>query len=269
MIETAANIGSLLLLGFLLGMRHATDADHLVAIATIVSRQRTMRGSMQIGAAWGIGHTITVMAVGAAIILFGIVIPPRFGLSMEFAVGLMLILLGVLTLTGIGRSASASEAEHAHDHLHSHGDYVHRHPHGHGPDQHGHAADKTPLALLDRSWLAGLPPYLWLRPFAVGLVHGLAGSATIALLVLTIIHDPISAMAYLLLFGIGTIGGMMLITLMLTAPFVLTSVNLPRFNWQLAVASGLISFAFGLFLVYDTGFSDGGLFADNPSWQPH
>jgi hypothetical protein len=226
MTDTAANFFALLLLGFFLGMRHATDADHIVAIATIVSRQRTMHGSMQIGAAWGVGHTITVMAVGGAIVLFGVVIPPWLGLSMELAVGLMLVLLGVRTLTGMGRG-------------------------------------------VDRSWLGGLPLYQWLRPFAVGLVHGLAGSAAIALLVLTIIHDPILAVAYLLLFGIGTIGGMMLITLLLTAPFVFTSVNLPRFNWQLAIASGLISFAFGLFLVYDIGFADGGLFTDNPNWQPH
>jgi high-affinity nickel-transport protein len=98
-------------------------------------------------------------------------------------------------------------------------------------------------------------------------VHDLAGSAAIALLVLTIIRDPILAAAYLLLFGIGTIGGIMLLTLLLTASFVFTSV--PRFNWQLAVASGLISFAFGLFLVSDIGFADGGLFTDNPNAQPH
>jgi hypothetical protein len=267
MTDTAANFFALLLLGFFLGMRHATDADHIVAIATIVSRQRTMRGSMQIGAAWGVGHTITVIAVGGAIVLFGVVIPPWLGLSMELAVGLMLVLLGVLTLTGMG--GGAGRAAQPHDHVHSHGDYVHRHPHGHGPDDHGHAGDRTPLALLDRSWLGGLPLYQWLRPFAVGLVHGLAGSAAIALLVLTLIRDPILAVAYLLLFGIGTIGGMMLITLLLTAPFVFTSVNLLRFNWPLAVASGLISFAFGLLLVYDIGFADGGLFTDNPNWQPH
>ena len=97
-------------------------------------------------------------------------------------------------------------------------------------------------------------------------MHDLAGSAAIALVVLTIMRDPILAAAYLLLFGIGTIGGMMLITLLLTAPFVFTSVNLPRFNRQLAVASGLISFVFGLFLIYDIGFADGGLFTDNPKW---
>src|SRR6516162_2733344 len=92
------SIVSFLFLGFFLGMRHATDADHVVAIATIVSRERSVAGSALIGAAWGVGHTITVMGVGAAIILFGAVIPPRLGLSMEFAVGIMLILLGILTL---------------------------------------------------------------------------------------------------------------------------------------------------------------------------
>jgi hypothetical protein len=268
MTEGAMNFVSLLLLGLFLGIRHATDADHIVAVTTIVSRQRTMRGSMLIGAAWGVGHSLTVMAVGGAIILFGVVIPPWLGLSMEFAVGLMLVLLGVLTLTGLGRGFAAPRPGQPHDHLHAHGDYIHRHPHGHSPETHGHGDDHTPLALLDRSRLGGLPPYQWLRPFAVGLVHGLAGSASIALLVVTIIHDPLVAMAYLFLFGIGTIAGMMLITLLLGAPFTFTSANLPRFNWQLGVASGLISFAFGLFLVYDIGFADGGLFTDHPSWQP-
>jgi high-affinity nickel-transport protein len=96
--------------GFFLGVRHATDADHIVAIATIVSRQRTMHGSMQIGAAWGVGHTITVMTVGSAIVLFGVVIPPWLGLSMELAVGLMLVLLGVLTLTGMSRGVGGGRA---------------------------------------------------------------------------------------------------------------------------------------------------------------
>jgi hypothetical protein len=87
----AVNVVSFLFLGFFLGMRHATDADHVVAIATIVSRQRSVAGSALIGAAWGVGHTVTVMAVGSAIIVFGVVIPPRLGMSMEFAVGIMLV----------------------------------------------------------------------------------------------------------------------------------------------------------------------------------
>src|SRR5262245_49288401 len=221
MTATALNVVSFLLLGFFLGMRHATDADHVVAIATIVSRERSVAGSALIGAAWGVGHTITVVAVGAAIIVFGVVIPPRLGLSMEFAVGIMLIVLGVLTLTGIRRVAHVDVHGHAldlHDHLHAHGDYVHRHPHGHRPGAHGHTEEHTPLARLDRSWLGRIAFYEWLRPFAVGLVHGLAGSAAVALMVLSVIREQIAALGYLLLFGLGTIVGMMMITLMLSAP---------------------------------------------------
>ncbi|HEX2888004.1 hypothetical protein [Vineibacter terrae] len=274
MTEIALNLVSVLFLGFFLGMRHATDADHVVAIATIVSRERSVVASALIGAAWGIGHTITVMAVGAAIIVFGVVIPPRLGLSMELAVGIMLVLLGVLTLTGMGRTVGAArvasgQALDLHDHLHAHGDYVHRHPHGHLPGAHGHAAEHTPLARLDRSGLGRIAYYKWLRPFAVGLVHGLAGSAAVALMVLSIIREPLAALGYLLLFGIGTVAGMMLITLILAVPFTVTAVNLPKFNWRLRVASGLVSFVFGVFLIYSIGFAEGGLFTDTPSWDPH
>ena len=283
MSATVTNLASLLLLGFFLGMRHATDADHVIAIATIVSRQRSLRGSALIGAAWGIGHTLTILIVGSAIILLGIVIPARLGLAMEFAVGVMLVLLGVLTLTGAGRVLQASAAArtgevahgHAHghelyphDHAHAHGDYVHRHAHGHGARDHGHRDDQTPLARLDRR-LGGLTLYQWLRPLAVGIVHGLAGSAAVALLVLAAVRDPAWAMAYLVLFGVGTIGGMMLITCALAAPFALSWSRLPRVNWQLRVASGLLSFGFGLFLIYEIGFADGGLFSATPTWQPH
>jgi ABC-type nickel/cobalt efflux system permease component RcnA len=283
--DTVASLASLLFLGFFLGMRHATDADHVVAIATIVSRQRTLRGSALIGGAWGVGHTLTVLAVGGAIILFGVVIPARVGLAMEFAVGIMLVLLGVLTLTGMGRvireatgaRAATTGHMHAHDHFatgyphdhaHVHGDYVHQHAHGHGADDHGHREDETPLARIDRR-LGGLTLYQWLRPLVVGIVHGLAGSAAVALLVLAAVRDPGWAMAYLLLFGVGTIIGMMVITMALAAPFAFSWTRLPRFNWQLRVASGLISFGFGLLLVYQIGFAEGGLFTAAPSWQPH
>jgi ABC-type nickel/cobalt efflux system permease component RcnA len=287
MSGTIANVASLLFLGFFLGMRHATDADHVVAIATIVSRQRTLRGSALIGGAWGVGHTLTILVVGGAIILFGVVIPARVGLAMEFAVGIMLVLLGLLTLTGLGRvirdAAGARAARgmpghghghdhvadgYPHDHAHAHGDYVHQHAHAHDAEGHGHRDDETPLARIDRR-LGGLTLYHWLRPLVVGIVHGLAGSAAVALLVLAAVRDPVWAMAYLLLFGAGTILGMMLITTALAAPFAFSRTTLPRFNWQLRVASGLISFGFGLLLIYQIGFTDGGLFTATPNWQPH
>jgi ABC-type nickel/cobalt efflux system permease component RcnA len=285
MPESLGSLTSLLFLGFLLGIRHATDADHVVAVATIVSRQRALRGSAVIGAFWGIGHTLTVLVVGGAIILFGVVVPPRLGLAMEFAVGLMLVALGVLTLTGTGRvireaatsrpgtepgtaHRHARPGDDPHRHAHVHGDYVHSHRHGHDERQHGHAEEQTPLGRLDRR-LGGLVLYGWVRPLLVGVVHGLAGSAAVALLVLTLVTEPGWALAYLLLFGAGTVAGMMLITVLLAAPFAFTSARLPHFNWQLRVASGLVSFAFGLFLVYEIGFMDGGLFTASPSWDPH
>jgi ABC-type nickel/cobalt efflux system permease component RcnA len=270
--ETFGNLVSLLFLGFLLGIRHATDPDHVVAIATIVSRQRNLRGSAMIGAVWGLGHTLTILAVGGAIILFGVVIPPRLGLAMEFGVGIMLILLGALTLTGMGgviREAASFVGGFPWraDHVHAHGDYVHRHARSGGGEGHGHREDNTPLARLDAR-LGGSELYQWLRPLAVGIVHGLAGSAVVALLVLTLVRDPVWAIAYLLLFGAGTIGGMMVITLGLSAPFAFTSSSVPRLNLWLRTAAGLISFAFGLFLIYEIGFADGGLFSDAPNWQP-
>jgi high-affinity nickel-transport protein len=282
MIGDALNVVSFLFLGFFLGMRHATDADHVIAIATIVSRERSVAGSALIGVAWGVGHTVTVMAVGAAIIVFGVVIPPLLGMSIEFAVGIMLVLLGVLTLRGMFRGMGrAGDAAHVHagtpgmhepdvhDHLHAHGDYLHRHAHGHSPGAHGHADEHTPLARLDRSGLGRIAFYDWLRPFVVGLVHGLAGSAAVALMILSIIHEPVAALGYLLLFGLGTIIGMMLITLILSAPFVFTAINLPKFNWRLRMVSGLVSFSFGVVLIYGIGFAEGGLFTDAPIWESH
>src|SRR4029077_1901425 len=139
-ITLASNkMGTLLpivVLGFFLGMRHATDPDHVLAVTTIVSRQRSIRHAAVIGVLWGLGHTITILAVGSAIILFGLVIPPRVGLTMEMSVGLMLILLGVLNLSGIMRWITETvtplqSGQHAHPH--GHGDYVHNHLHGHTP----------------------------------------------------------------------------------------------------------------------------------------
>ena len=215
---------ALLGLGLVLGMRHATDADHVVAVMTIVSRQRSLRPAAWVGALWGVGHTLTIVLVGSAIILFNWAIPPRVGLAMEFAVGLMLIALGLMnvagTLGGLGSIArGTSDPPTVHSHAHQHGDYVHSHPHAHNPEQHPHRPDDTPIARLDR-WFSRVQGYQSLRPLIVGTVHGLAGSAAVALLVLTTIREPLWAVAYLAVFGVGTIAGMMLITTLVAAPLV-------------------------------------------------
>lgn len=226
------NLLAILAVAFVYGLRHATDPDHVIAVTTIVARQRSLWGAMSIGAAWGVGHTFTILLVGTGIILFGWVIPPRIGLSTELSVGLMLIVLGVFAL--------ATPNQHPHEHQ-----FVNR---------------------LDRRF-GSLGPYRLVRPLVVGTVHGLAGSAAVALLVLTIIHNPRWAVLFLLVFGLGTIVAMMLMTAAIVLPFAYTNTRLDRLNRGLRLASGVISLAFGLFIAYRIGIVQG-LFTGHPHWTP-
>jgi high-affinity nickel-transport protein len=195
-----------------------------------------------IGALWGMGHTFTIFVVGAAIILFKVAIPPRVGLSMEFAVGLMLILLGVLNLTGILRRLQQEFTP---------------------------SADIAPSggSRFERA-LREMGLYNALRPLVVGIVHGLAGSAAVALVVMAAISDPWWAIAYLFLFGLGTIAGMMVMTTILALPIGYTGRRFSGWNHAMTFASGLLSVGFGLFLSYQIAIA-GGLFSASPQWTPH
>ncbi len=251
---------ALMALGFVLGMRHATDPDHVIAVTTIVARERTPAGATTIGAAWGVGHTLTILVVGGGIILFGWVIPPRVGLSMEFSVGLMLIGLGLVNLASPMRHAKdiliGKRLPHEHDHAHAHGDYVHAHPHAALPVPHPHPVDRTPVSWLDRN-LGAFRAYHLVRPLLVGVVHGLAGSAAVALLVLTTVRDPRWGLWYLLVFGAGTVLGMSVMTAAIVMPFKRNDRQVVRLGGGLRVASGLISVGFGLFVAYKIGFVEG------------
>ncbi|HWZ99889.1 MAG TPA: high-affinity nickel-transport family protein [Candidatus Dormibacteraeota bacterium] len=259
---------SIIALGFFLGMRHATDADHVVAVTTIVSRERSIRSAALIGILWGLGHTITIFIVGSLIILFGIVIPPRLGLTMELSVGLMLILLGVLNLSGMLRWIRENfGGGHSAHHSHSHGDFTHTHAVPESAQKNSSAEPAPSLGWMDRTF-GRLGFYQLLRPLVVGIVHGLAGSAAVALLVLTTIRVPAWAMVYLLVFGLGTVAGMMLITAAIAVPFTLSENRFARMNRFLATASGVISLVFGLLIVYEMGFVHG-LFTRHPTWTPH
>ena len=200
----------------LLGMRHATDPDHIVAVTTIVTRERSVAKAAGIGAVWGLGHTITLLLVGGAIIVFKVALNARLGLSLELCVAIMLIVLGVLNLFNV------------------------------------------------RASTAGLNTT---RPFLVGMVHGLAGSAGAALLIVPLIDDPRWAVIYLLTFGVGTIAGMALITLTIAFPSLLATAHLPSFQRQLRIASGAVSLVFGLYLAHKIGFTDG-LFTSEARWTP-
>jgi hypothetical protein len=270
--ETMTSGLAILAIGFLLGMRHATDPDHVVAVSTIVSRERSIVKAGFIGVLWGVGHTITILLVGAGIILFDLAIPVRIGLTMEFSVGLMLILLGVLNLTGAMKwisekfSPAHPKVTGGHAHLHEHGSQVHLHWHSHSPEKEHHGESLTPPRWMGGS-SSGLGLFHTLRPLFVGLVHGLAGSAAVALLVLSTIHEPKWGVLYLLIFGVGTIAGMMLITAAIALPFSFAGYKFAWLNQTLVTGSGLASLAFGFFVCYQVGFVDG-LFTSHPSWTP-
>jgi ABC-type nickel/cobalt efflux system permease component RcnA len=273
---------SMALLGLLMGMRHATDPDHVIAITTIVSRERRLFAASRIGVAWGLGHTLTVLAVGALIILFKIAIPTRLGLAMEFTVAIVLILLGVgavgqlcqrITRSFRGSSSSVDESLTVHTHSHIHAGGPHWHPHLHrASDQHAHS-HQIPFHG-SHTFRVGEEPIAWtlrrplLRSFTVGLVHGLAGSAALALLVLSAIPQPLWATLYFAIFCCGTIIGMGLIATAIAAPFMAAAGRMRWLHRSFVTSSGLLSFGFGLFLAYQLGIVDH-LFGAAPTWTPH
>ena len=255
---------TVILLGLFLGMRHSTDPDHVVAVSTIVSRQKSLKGSASIGLLWGLGHTLTIFLVGSAIIIFGVVIPPRLGLSMEFCVALMLILLGLLNLTGVtGRIAERSSPSGDNAAVAVRSDQ--RVPGSAGAG--GFQSVRRRIEPLLPGTVGNLGLYQTLRPLVIGLVHGLAGSAAVALLVLSTIKSPFWATAYLLVFGFGTMLGMMFMTTAMSLPLIYAGNRFFRVNAHLATISGLASMAFGMFLVYHIGLVDG-LFSARPHWIP-
>ena len=244
----------LTILGLILGMRHSTDADHVVAISTIVSKQRSIRNAAFIGSVWGLGHTITIFIVGSLIILFGVEIPTRLGLSMEFTVAVMLVLLGALNLSGVMQKLTNSLTPMVPVRANE-------------PRPGRPAKDMTRIETWIDNSVGRFGLYQCLRPLVIGLVHGLAGSAAVALLVLSTIHNPVWATVYLLIFGAGTMIGMMCMTAAIAVPLTFAGDRFAKLSQHLGIASGVVSLCFGSFLVYQLGFL-GGLFTSHPHWVP-
>jgi ABC-type nickel/cobalt efflux system permease component RcnA len=223
---------AVLSLGFVYGLRHALDADHLVAVSTIVSEHRSIWRSSLIGTFWGLGHTASLLGVGIVVLLLKISIPKSIEPWMEMPVALMLIGLGLLAVWQAWRNQSVS----LHTHTHTHNEEgVHSHVHVHTQNEHNH---KHHLFRIGR------------RPFLVGLVHGFAGSAALMLIALTTVPTVALGLAYIAVFGIGSVGGMLLMSAMIALPFVATAQRFAAINRTIRLLAGLFSIGFGLFLAW-------------------
>ena len=232
-------------LGFVLGLQHATDADHLVAVATIASRERRFADGALVGAFWGLGHMLTLGTAGAIVVALGVHVPAALETGLELVVAAMLIMLGVLRLRSAARDLDAVPREHMlADHEHGGTEVLHSHPHRHGPSHHAHPHVHPSQRLLDA--LGGGRRGMIARAVAVGAVHGMAGSAAVSLLILATLPSLGAAVGYLLLFGAGTLLGMTALTAVLAWPVAL-AMRARRARRVLATAAGLGSIAFGLF----------------------
>ena len=227
---------SVLTFGFVMGVRHAVEADHVAAVAAIVSERKSILSSALVGGLWGVGHTVSLLAAGLAVVLLGVRPSERTALALEFGVGLTLVALGANALRKLARGGRV------HLHVHRHGGREHVHPHVHddspeaaGPTHHGLRLDA--------------------RSLAVGMVHGLAGSAALMLLVVSSIRTPALALLYVLVFGVGSVGGMMLMSALVGLPVHLTAARFNRANLLLRGAAGAFSLAFGLLMVYEIGLA--------------
>ena len=231
-------LASILALGFLLGMRHATDADHLAAVATLATRSRSVSHTVLQGVAWGTGHTLTLMLFGGAVLVAGTVVPARAAQALELAVGVMLVLLGADALYRLRRSR-------IHFHAHRHADGVaHFHAHSHrsegaphDPARHEHPHPR------------GFPA----RALLVGMVHGMAGSAALVLLSLEALRSPAWGLLYIAIVGLGSILGMAVLSAAIAVPLRLSSRHLTRAHDGLSAAVGLATLVLGCYIVYRVG----------------
>ncbi|MGH2376814.1 MAG: urease accessory protein UreH [Candidatus Methylomirabilaceae bacterium] len=222
---------SILVLGFLLGIKHAIETDHVAAVATIASQERSMWRASLVGAVWGIGHTASLLVAGIAVLALRLTIPEQIQLVLEFLVGLMLVGLGVQAI----RRAAKAVVIHQHEHEHG-GSPSHAHLHVHvGGIQHhgGRAAVPT-------------------RSFWIGLMHGLAGSGALTVLVLATVPSLLVGIVYILTFGAGSILGMLGTSALIGLPVALTAGRFGTLHLRLQQVAGLLSIGVGAVLAWET-----------------
>src|SRR5215213_1779973 len=224
--------------GFLLGLKHATEADHLAAVSTIVSERKSLWSSALIGGLWGLGHTISLFLAGMLVLLLDFEISEQTERILEFGVGIMLTFLGLNVIRKLLKGGKL------HFHAHEHGAREHVHPHIHASEQEDEADTHHGLKFSPRA-------------LVIGMIHGLAGSAALMLLVIPLIESKTVGLLYILIFGVGSIGGMMLMSFLVGLPFHFTAARFNRFNYLLQSVAGLLSIGLGLKIIYEKGITAG------------
>ena len=234
-MEPSAELSTItvLVFGFLLGLKHAVEADHLAAVSTIVAERKNLWSSTFIGGFWGVGHTITLLVIGALVIFLKFQISETWEARLEAIVGVMLVVLGINALRKL------FQKEKIHVHTHEHEGHKHTHLHTHEDEKKEethHILKSSPRSIL------------------VGMIHGVAGSAALMLLIVPTIESSAIAMFYILIFGVGSIGGMMLMSLLIGLPLHLTAGKFEVLNKGILALAGLFSFGLGIFIVYEKLF---------------
>ena len=244
MEEQLAELGLIaaLGLGVLLGLRHSLDPDHVVAVSTIVGEYRNPLKSFWVGVSWGLGHTATLFLIGIVIISLRLTIPDRMALLLEFFVGIMLVGLGAQVVYGFW-------IKKVHQHAHGHEESHHQHYHSHSQEFESNQVHHGETGIGK--------PFFRKKSFFVGTVHGVAGSAALTLLILASIESSIAGLVYILLFGLGSVLSMGIMTILISLPFVASANKLPNLNRVIQFAVGALSMLFGGFLMYQIGFVEG------------
>jgi len=230
-------MGSLLLIGLFIGMRHALEADHVAAVASLTSQKQSLAHTVKQGAVWGVGHTITLFLFGSVVIFMDTVMPADLVQGLEMAVGLMLVLLGADVLRRVIR-----DRIHFHSHRHGNGHYhFHAHSHVGEPRTQHDAFSHT------HQHPRGFP----LRALMVGMMHGMAGSAAVILLALETVSSPLQGMFYILTFGIGSIFGMALLSVIISFPMRLSARRLTWAHNTFQVLVGTLTIGLGMFVLFE------------------
>jgi len=253
MLDTLTLLG----IGLVFGLKHATEVDHVVAVSTIVSQHKNVARSALVGAMWGAGHTAALLITGVVVLLLRVAIPEQVSNWLEFGVALMIIGLGAIALW---RSLRKRNDVHVHEHSHNGVPHVHIHFHEsqtrHHETRHQAGRHHEARAPEARSHSHAVSA-IGLKPVLIGTMHGLAGSGALTLLVLTQIQSPWVGFFYLAIFGLGSIVGMILMSGLIGLPFALTARNVGRVNHHLQTAAAGLSIAFGLWYAYATGLASG------------